>query len=317
MTADRRRARRELRSILTSAGGALASGLARGSAGPQIEHPFGTAIPVEGSAVTARPVAATAEARVAAFADGVQRFTVEAWLGVAPVVRASVGAAVLLRESGNLRPVAEAHEEFLVAPLALLPDPVRVELEQLDFPLYDSKSADRQHPMVDLRSAALYVEKRRAVAEHQVVREFRRADPETWLVIDGSLRGFESLGADLRLLGLIKSHETQFLAGVDLTAALTLPAEHRTTVFRRHGSEGDPVFSWYLRLWEWQGKDLLHGLIRLERPALQAVLDDVDEVSAWMLSERAPVADDRRSDRLVYPIHSVEVFLRARSGAWR
>lgn len=311
------RARRELRAILAGAGASLASGDARGSAGPEIEHPFGSAEPVEGAAVTTRRVKVGVEPRDAAFADGVQRFTVEAWLGVTPVVRASVGAAVLVREAGQLRPAVEDHEEFVVAPLGLLPDVVRGELERLDFPVYDAAAADRQHPMVDLRTAALYVEKRRAAAERTVVRAFRRQYPRTWLVIDGALRGFEFLGDDPHVIGLIKSHETQFLAGVDLNAALTLPAEHRTTVFRRHGSEGDPVFSWYLRLWEWHGRDLLHGLIRLERPTVDAVLEEVDEVSAWMLSERAPVADDQRWDRLVYPMHGVETYLRARAGGWR
>jgi len=38
-------------------------------------------------------------------------------------------------------------------------------------------------------------------------------------------------------------------------------------------------------------------------------------VSRWILAERAPLATpDGRWDRLLYPIHEVETFLRARAG---
>ena len=108
------------------------------------------------------------------------------------------------------------------------------------------------------------------------------------------------------------------LAGRDFETALRLGEGQRTSVFRRFDEATDPVYSWYLRLWDWRDHDLLYGLLRLERVPDSCVLDDVHEVSRWLLAERAPLAArDRRWDRLLYPMHQVEQFLKARAGAWQ
>jgi hypothetical protein len=73
-----------------------------------------------------------------------------------------------------------------------------------------------------------------------------------------------------------------------------------------------PVFSWALRLWPWEGRDLLHGLVRIEAAPTDATLAAADQLSRWLLAERAPVsAPDPRWDRMLYGIHAVEVGLRA------
>ena len=74
------------------------------------------------------------------------------------------------------------------------------------------------------------------------------------------------------------------------------------------------IHSWYLRLWPWEGNDLLYGLIRLEARAHADTVATASALSAWLLRERAPLATpDRRWDRLLYPIHDVETYLRARA----
>ena len=76
-----------------------------------------------------------------------------------------------------------------------------------------------------------------------------------------------------------------------------------------------PVHSWALRLWPWEGEDLFHGLVRIETSAGDDTLSSVDQLSRWLLAERAPIsAPDPRWDRLLYGIHDVEVYLRARMG---
>ena len=118
-------------------------------------------------------------------------------------------------------------------------------------------------------------------------------------------------------MGLVKSHETQFLEGPDLEVALTLPEGHRTSVFARSAGARGRVFSFYLRLWPWQEYDLLHGLVRIERPPSEAAVADATAVSRWLLAERAPLsAPDGRWDRLIYPVRQVETFLRAQAGGW-
>jgi ribosomal protein S18 acetylase RimI-like enzyme len=287
---------------------------------PPITTPYGTAEPVEGPEVVAVPVVGPPGSPVdAAFADGIQRYVVEGWFGLAPVVRAYVASAVLERTDRTLVPVRHRTEEFLVAPLEHLPPRVVDSLKQFPMPVYDCRGVERPHPLLDVQRAVGIVEQRRRAAEAEVVEGYRRESRVACLVVDGSLRGLgagEAVGPTL--LGVIKSHETQFLRGADLETALTLREGHRTTVFCRLVEGGAPMYSWYLRLWDWNGRDILYGLIRLERLPSGEVVRDVDRTSRWLLAERAPLsAPDARWDRLLYPIHAVEEFLKAKAGGWR
>ena len=90
------------------------------------------------------------------------------------------------------------------------------------------------------------------------------------------------------------------------------PAGQRSPVFEPAAREVAPVYSWALRLWPWEGKDLLHGLIRVEAQASLDTLAQADQISRWLLAERAPVSTpDPRWDRLLYGIRAVEEYLRA------
>jgi hypothetical protein len=138
---------------------------------------------------------------------------------------------------------------------------------------------------------------------------------EAWLVVDGQLAVSAALAKHPRTVGVIKSHGAQFLSGRHLERALTIAAAHRTSVFRVRGGHGrTEVDSWYLRLWPWEGRDLHYGLIRVEvardrDPGIRAAA-----MSGWLLAERAPLAaPDARFDRLLYPIHDVEAYLRSRA----
>ncbi len=307
-----------LRQVLHEAG-TLGAGTDIGRAGPPIPVPFGTATSVEGPVVQSvtvpEPFVSVADV---GFADGIQRMTIEGWVGVVPVVRAFTSAAVLWRVERELTPVAYEAEEFLVTSVESLPRSVADRLRDLGMPVFDSGQPERAHPMMDLRRAADIVERRRRSLERKVVRRFRMDHALEWIVVDGGLRGYGTMSGGNRFLGVIKSHETQFLAGVDLEVALTLAAGERTTVFEPGGVEGEPMHSWYVRLWDWAGHDILHGLLRLERIPGPEVLEQVNDISRWMLAERAPIAaQDRRWDRLLYPIHAVETYLRARAGSWQ
>jgi hypothetical protein len=133
--------------------------------------------------------------------------------------------------------------------------------------------------------------------------------------VDGVLSDSAILSAHPRTLGVVKSHGAQYFEGAELERALTLPANHRTSVFRpRTRGAGRDIHSWYLRLWPWEGNDLLYGLLRVEARAHADTIVLASRVSAWLVSERAPLATpDRRWDRLLYPIHDVETYLRARA----
>ena len=304
-----------MRQILSEAG-TLGSGGAMAGVPPSPDNAFEEAVPVEGDVVRSNAVQthSTIPGEVG-FCDGVQRFAVEGWVGVCPVVRAYVGAAVLLRKDRRLEPIVHREQEFIIAPLDALSDEVTQRIKEVGLPLYDSGRA-RRHPTLDVRRAVQVIQGQKSELERAVARDFRARFSEAWIVLDGGLRGYETFPGNDRLLGVIRSHETQYLAGADLAVALTLAAEHRTTVFeRRSGDAG--VHSWYLRLWDWEGQDLLYGLLRLERQPVGDISAEADRISGWILSERVPLAGrSRRWDRFLYPIHQVESYLNARTGAW-
>src|SRR5207302_1950429 len=141
----------------------------------------------------------------------------------------------------------------------------------------------------------------------------RRRGPDRRLRTAGEASA--ALSAHPRAVGVIKSHGAQYFEGAELERALTLPAGHRTSVFQpRSRGARRAIYSWYLRLWPWEGNDLLYGLLRVEARADAATLARAAAVSAWLLRERAPVSTpDARWDRLLYPIHDVETYLRSRT----
>ena len=73
----------------------------------------------------------------------------------------------------------------------------------------------------------------------------------------------------------------------------------------------DQRCSWYIRLWPPQrGADALGSLMRVEAP-LDTKPEEVDEVTRWILAERAPLAKpDPRWSAMIYPIHHVEKILK-------
>ncbi len=261
--------------------------------------------------------AGTPPARVG-FLDGIQRYAVEGRIGLVPVVRGYVAAAVLLRSARGLAPVVVQTDEFLVVPERRLRADQRTALAGVGLPVLDCSESERAHPILDVQLAAKVVEARRAHIEAVLARTFLAERPDEWLVVDGSITDLAEVLTDgPPVLGLIKSHETQFLDGADLEVALTLPEGSRTSVFARSAGREASVYSWYLRLWPWEEQDLLHGLVRVERPPVPAVIREASATSRWLLAERAPLAaGDVRWDRLLYPVQQVEAYLRAQAGGW-
>lgn len=253
-----------------------------------------------------------------AFLDGIQRYAIEAHFGVAPVIRGYVAAAVMERQGDTLRVVTSDQEEMLVVPEGRLTSEQLDAVRGIGLDLRMCEVEERAHPMLDAQRAAELVDHRRAALERRVAAAYRRRDSDAWLVVDGSVAGYPpDEGGDGRLIGLIKSHETQYLEGRNLEVALTLPQGHRSTVFARPAGRRREVHTWYLRLWPWEEHDLLHGLVRVERPASPHTIREATEVSRWLLAERSPLAaPDPRWDRVLYPILQVETYLRAQVGSW-
>lgn len=242
------------------------------------------------------------------FLDGTQRYEVMAYAGASPVVVAEIAAAVLVRRDRQLH-VAEVQRRRLVIArpevLAQLEDAITGH-EAIALP-----EDGPVHPVLDFQLARREVDSARGRLEVETGNRFR-AGSDAWLIIDGSLAESPQWALDPRMIGVAKSHATLPFSGTELEDYLHLPAGSRSPVFQPAGREVAPVYSWALRLWPWEGKDLLHGLIRVEAAATLDTLAQADQLSRWLLAERAPVSTpDPRWDRLLYGIRAVEEYLRA------
>ena len=175
---------------------------------------------------------------------------------------------------------------------------------------------DAGQPARAIQAARRELERTRLALERELAeRCLAGLGPDEWLVVDGVLSDSVALSAHPRAVGVIKSHGAQYFEGAELERALTLPAGHRTSVFEpRSRGARRAIYSWYLRFWPWEGNDLLYGLVRVEARAHPDTLARASALSAWLERERSPLSTpDARWDRLLYPIHDVETYLRSRA----
>jgi hypothetical protein len=247
-----------------------------------------------------------------AFLDGVQRLQLLAYAGCAPILLGEIAAAVRERQGGRLRTVVEARSWLAIARPAAL-EAAADGLEGLArVPLPDDEPA---HPVRDLTQAGRALDRARGALELEVGAAYRRRS-DAWMVIDGSLSESPDWATDPRALGVSKSHATLPFDGPDLDRYLRLPAGQRTSVFAPASRSVAPVLAWAVRLWPWEDRDLFHGLVRVEVAPANGDSASADLLSRRLLAERAPLSTpDPRWDRLLYGIHSVEQYLRARAGA--
>lgn len=245
-----------------------------------------------------------------AFLDGTQRYEVVGYAGVTPIVHATIAAAVLVRRDRQLKVFAR-HERRLVVSREQVLDSLQDELDGAVGVAIPEKGSP--HVVADLQLAAREVDKYRGHLEVEAGIDFRR-ESDAWLVVDGSLGDSRDWASDPRMIGVSKSHATLPFDGADLEAYLRIQPGHRSPVFQPKGHRYFPVYSWALRLRPWEGKDLLHGLVRLEAAPIRETIESADQLSRWLLAERSPVSmPDPRWDRLLYGIRSVEQYLRATS----
>ena len=243
-----------------------------------------------------------------AFLDGVQRSEVVAYAGAQPLVLAEIAAAVRERRGRQLRTAIELRRRLLVGRSGALaaaggvPDGCEPLVLPDDGPV---------HPVRDMRAAARQIDRARGNLELQAGDRYR-AGSDAWLVVDGSLGVSPGWAADERMIGVVKSHATLPFDGEALERYLRLPQGSRSSIFAPAGTVA-PVHAWALRLWPWEGRDRLHGLVRIEVAPRRGTTGSADILSRHLLAERVPLsAPDPRWDRLLYGIHAVEQFLRAR-----
>jgi hypothetical protein len=268
---------------------------------------------VEDAALQCRPVgAAEAWPDPLAFLDGVQRMHLVAYAGAAPIYVGEIAAAVRERRGARLKTVLEDSRRVAIArPRALAAAGDALDgLATLGLP-----EDEPPHPVRDLTQASRALDRARGQLELDLGHRFRLGS-DSWLLVDGSLAESPAWATDPRTIGVSKSHATLPFEGDDLDRYLRLPPGYRSSIFAPQTRSVAPVHAWALRLWDWETKDLFHGLVRVEVSPANGVPATADLISRRLLAERAPISTpDPRWDRLLYGIHSVEQYLRARAGA--
>ncbi len=319
-----RRAAHEQRSLITVVDHALDVGYVdrQDTAAPEVEARI---IEGDGSELRAIPVTAAESSGFTSFLDGIQRAEVRLYHGPVPIVYAYGAAVVRARSDRRLVHVDGLldEREAVFFPFRLL-DPaelsaVGIAREQM----IDSSPATGEpvplFPPVLYSLAAHAVNRWREGIERSVAQRWLdRARSEDWLLADGTLTNSPELAESARAVGLIKSHRTRFFDGENARVLLALRPGERTSVFEPQTRRWTPVHSWYLRLRDPRGHDVFWGMVRVEIAASADSVDAADRISGWLLAELAPLALPAAEwDRLLYPIHECEQFLRARAPSLR
>ena len=243
-----------------------------------------------------------------AFLDGVQRTAIVGYAGTEPLLAAEVAAGVRLRVDRQPRSATHLRRRLLLGRAAAL---ARVgalppTIEAMALP--DDGPA---HPVADIDAARRAVDDVRGHLERAVAATFRTTHPDAWLLVDGSLTVSPDWARDPRMVGVVKSHTTLPFEAEALEVYLTLPIGHRSSAFRPPTRTVAPVHAFGMRLHDWTGHDLLHGLVRIECAAGPVDTAALDLLAGRLLAERAPLAADPRADRMLYGVHDVERWLRA------
>lgn len=279
----------------------------------------GAEVVEDGPALRAIPVGAPAPSGFSAFLDGIQRAAVRLYHGPVPVVHAYAAAVVRIREAGRLRTRYQEEREALFFPFQLL-DPALLEaagvprVQLMDTGPETGEPLPLFPPLLHARASRRINHWREELEAGLARRWCQRDEGPGWLLVDGSLTLSPELSQCPRAAGVIKSHRTRFFDGDDARVLLSLRAGERTSVFRPGTREFTPVHSWYLRLRPATGRDIFWGLVRVEAAASDMTVHRASEISRWLLAETAPLSlPDARWDRLLYPIHDCEVYLRARA----
>jgi hypothetical protein len=245
-----------------------------------------------------------------AFLDGVQRSEVVGYYGSSPVLSAEIAAGIRERHARRLRTVTSKSRRLILArPHALQAAGDAI----LDYEPIALPDDDAPHPVRDLLNADRVIDRERGALEIAVGTAYRNSS-DGWLVVDGSLAESPRWAEDPALVAISKSHSILPFEGEDLERYLRLPCGHRSSIYAPATRSLAPVRAWGLRLWPWEGKDLLHGLIRVEVAPGNGEPELADAISRWIMAERAPLsAPDHRWDRLLYGVYSVEQYLKARA----
>jgi hypothetical protein len=275
---------------------------------------------------------------VSAFLDGIQRSRVIGHIHGSPIVFATVAAVVRERVDRRMTTWSEPRLRHLVlASRSRLGEANWAELSASSLTLIDLTGNDSAEPLLhplSVRARALEViAQEREAVERRLAAEWCEAETR-WLWIDGGVSGNLAIDDTSTAFGVVKSHNTLYGDAAALDTMMSLEVGERGPLFLVQHRSRRAVASWYLRVHASDDGDPLHGLVRVEvappssmfasgdpeqapdARSVHALAQRADEISAWILAERAPIAlPDPRWDTLTYGVYACEQFLKAFIGA--
>jgi hypothetical protein len=263
------------------------------------------------------------DAIFAAFLDGVQQSRPLRYEDGVPLVHGRVGAVIRERVARRLTTwtAGRRDDSRLYAPRALLPAAVWATLHDTGLTMVDTLAGaapgELLHPYELLRRALHAVQHDREALEVELAERWC-SERQSPLYVDGGLPSGVKSSVSPHCVGVVKSHHTLYAGDDDLRTVLALPEGFRTSVFVIERQWGPKVASWYLRLRNPDGRAPMWGLVRVEialGPERHgAISARADDVSTWILAERAPLSlPDGRWDTLAYGVRDCEVYLKAQS----
>ncbi len=260
-----------------------------------------------------------------AFLDGAQKVQVVGHHLGMPIVFGTVSAAVRVRV--NRRLITWGHqpprvERRIFLPLRYLP--ALADLRESSagasgspWQIVDTSTADKngeypsQHPAALLDRAIRAVDQERERLEDQLA-EAWCARGEATLFIDGGISRSARVASSSCAVGVIKSHRTLYVEGDALRVVLGLQKGERSSAFRVSPRSRSSVLSWYLRLRDPKGHDVMWGLVRVEVADCDRPAERADEISTGVMAETTPLSlPDGRWDKMAYGVRDCEEFLRA------
>ncbi|HEV8411165.1 MAG TPA: hypothetical protein VGQ30_11705 [Gemmatimonadaceae bacterium] len=277
--------------------------------------------PIEGAALAARAAGEPVIA-FAAFLDGVQTSRALYSEGDStPLVHGTVAAVVRQRVDRALRTWRGSPliSRAFYAPVAMLRprliERFRAAHIEIEDTLEKTDAAAARHPMELLALARTAVQRRRELLEVSLAESWCDSEAEP-LFVDGGISGAGRASHSALAVGVVKSHRTLYSTAESLGVITALDTGYRTTAFEIRSPRRTTVASWYLRLRDARGRDPFFGLVRVEVARDSWSPGRADEVSRWVLAERAPVSlPDKRWSSMAYGIRDCEEYLRALMGA--
>ncbi|EKE03943.1 MAG: hypothetical protein ACD_20C00126G0004 [uncultured bacterium] len=161
------------------------------------------------------------------------------------------------------------------------------------------------------------IQETRGRLERGLVLEWLNQDHnDGWLFVDGRLENKnKEITSSSNIAGIIKSHHVYYFSSKEQNEIFNLKKGERTSVFQ---PEKENIYSWYLRLHESKSSGSIDfGIIRVEIPAKEELLSQVDTISSWIMLETNPIAfPASRWDRMIYPIKYCEDYLKSKAPSW-